>query len=616
MGLKTADLPPIDPAEFEKTPVMDRMRIMAVHWADYGFGSPKMFHVLYLMKSVAFIVGGWLVVGLTTPGIELLSLGGWWGELIVYQKLMVWIVLWEITGHAASWGPLAFKFGPMTGGWKYWIKPGTLRLPPYPGKVPFTSGDSRTLLDVALYLAIVVNLLFLLLTPGVQSSAAYSEAGLLPGWALISYFVMLAVMGLRDRVVFLASRPEQYAIVLLAFGVLTSHVDMILVAKIAMATIWLGAAVSKFGHHTTLVVQAMMSNTPWLTSKWAKRSFYRDVANEDLLPTKNATFWAHVGGTTVEIVLPLVLLFSGSTTLTWLAIGAMMFFHFFIYSTYPLAVPLEWNLFFIFVTPFLFGGFHASAGYSMADFSAPWILVAALVLFLSGPILGNLKPEWVSFLISMRQYAGNWASGTIAFRMNDCESKLDAGLVKSMDIQREQIAKAYGYDVAEVFLQKCVAFRSMHSHGRAHLSMLQRHLDSMENYRLREGEVVCTALVGWQFGDGHLFDERTIASVQARCHFEPGEMVMAYTESQPIHKKTVEYRVVDAALGVVERGYYRVADAVSVQPWIPDGPIPHVVTWRLEGYEPAGDFLHPTPVSQAPMRQVAKGTRPNGKVIA
>lgn len=616
MGFKTADMPPIDPAEFESMKVMDRMRIMALHWADYGFGSPKQFHMLYLIKTLVFVLGGWLVVGLTTPGLELLSLGGWWGELIVYQKLMVWIVLWEVTGHAASWGPLAFKFGPMIGGWRYWTKRDTLRLPPYPDKVPLTKGDSRTLFDVVLYVVIVLNLAVALFLPGTQTSAAYSEVGLLPVWPLVAHVVLIAVMAFRDRVVFLASRPEQYAVTLLAFGVLTSHVDMILVAKLAMVTIWLGASVSKFGNHTTLVVQAMMSNTPWLSSKKAKRALYRDVENEDLLPTKFASAAAHVGGTLVEMAIPLVLLFSTNWTITWLAIASMMIFHFFIYSTYPLAVPLEWNLFFIFVTPFLFGGFFAGSGYSVMDFSSGWILGAALVLFLAGPILGNLKPEWVSFLISMRQYAGNWASGTIAFRMNDCESKLDAGLTKSMDIQREQIAKVYGYDVAEIFLQKCVAFRSMHSHGRAHLSLLQRHLDSMENYRLREGEVVCTVLVGWQFGDGHLFDERTIAAVQERCHFEPGEMVMAYTESQPIHKQQVQYRVVDAALGVVETGYYKVKDAVTVQPWIPEGPIPHVVTWRAPGYVPAGDFLHPTPISEGRVRKVQRGTRPSGKVIA
>src|SRR5690606_3831571 len=101
MGFTTADMPPVDPEQFEQMPVMDRMRMLALHWADYGFGGPKQMHALYLIKTVVFIAGGWLVVGLTTPGLGLFDLGGWWQELIVYQKLMVWIVLWEITGHAA-----------------------------------------------------------------------------------------------------------------------------------------------------------------------------------------------------------------------------------------------------------------------------------------------------------------------------------------------------------------------------------------------------------------------------------------------------------------------------------------------------------------------------------
>ena len=41
----------------------------------------------------------------------------------------------------------------------------------------------------------------------------------------------------------------------------------------------------------------------------------------------------------------------------------------------------------------------------------------------------------------------------------------------------------------------------------------------------------------------------------------------------------------DAAVGVVERGSWAVADAVAEQPWLPNGPIPVTVDWRLPGYE-------------------------------
>src|SRR5690606_38187503 len=132
----------------------------------------------------------------------------------------------------------------------YWTKPGTLRLPPWPDKVPLTRGNTRTPFDVVLYLAAVATLVYMLVAPGVGGGAAYSEAGLVAGWALATYVGLLVLLGLRDRVPFLAARPEQYAVVLLAFGVLANHVDMILVAKLAMVTIWLGASVSKLGRHT------------------------------------------------------------------------------------------------------------------------------------------------------------------------------------------------------------------------------------------------------------------------------------------------------------------------------------------------------------------------------
>jgi hypothetical protein len=83
---------------------------------------------------------------------------------------------------------------------------------------------------------------------------------------------------------------------------------------------------------------------------------------------------------------------------------------------------------------------------------------------------------------------------------------------------------------------------------------LFRHLDDVDRYTIREGEFVCNTLVGWNFGDGHLHDERLIAAVQRQLSFEPGELRLMFVESQPIHKKTQSYRVIDAALGVVERG--------------------------------------------------------------
>lgn len=155
MGFMQADIPPVDPAKFESIPTMERMKLLAHHWVEFGFGAPKIMHSLYLVKGLFFFLGGWLIIGLSTPGLPLLDLGAWWGEVIVYQKAMIWVILWSATGFNESWGPLAFKFKPNTAGYRYWMRTGTLRLPPWPDKVPFTKGDERRAIDVALYAAML-----------------------------------------------------------------------------------------------------------------------------------------------------------------------------------------------------------------------------------------------------------------------------------------------------------------------------------------------------------------------------------------------------------------------------------------------------------------------------
>jgi len=590
VGFKQGDLPPVDPAEFESIPTLERMKLLQQHWVDFGFGAPKIMHTLYLIKGLFFFVGGWLLIGITTPGLPLTDLGAWWGELIVLQKAMLWVVLWSATGFNESWGPLAFKFEPMTAGYRYWVRTGTLRLPPWPDKVPGTKGDNRRPIDVMLYIAMLLVLLLGLVSPGEQTAAAYSEPGLVPAWPFIAYVVLQLVLGLRDKVTFLASRPEQYSVALLAFGALTGyaagHVDMIVVVKIAMFAVWWGAFLSKIGHHFTPTVQTMLTNAPLNTSKKFRRSLYRDAPN-DLLPSRVATFFAHVLGTTVEFILPLVILFSTNWTLTVLATIGFVVFHLFIYSMFALAMPQEWNLFFLFATPIVFLGFFAGDGYAIWDASSWWIVAGAAVLTLTGPLVGNFRPDLVSFLISMRQYAGNWASATMAFRMNGAEDKLDSPeFITEIPSQRRQLVALFGPEVAELFLQKTVAFRMMNSQGRGHMSIMMDHVDDIDNYRLREGEMMCTFFVGWQFGDGHLFNEFTIQAVQDRCHFEPGEFVTVWTEAQPLGKKDLQYKVIDAALGVVERGHYEVAAALKDQPWLPNGPIVYTPTWRKPGYEP------------------------------
>jgi hypothetical protein len=285
--------------------------------------------------------------------------------------------------------------------------------------------------------------------------------------------------------------------------------------------------------------------------------------------------------------MPLVLLFSPWPWLTWIAIISIWMLHTFIISTIPLAVPLEWNVFFMFVVAFLFANFSPGNGYAVSDMD-PVLLAIVVCVALAPIVLGALRPQYVSFLVGMKQYAGNWASGTFSFRDKEKEDRINERIVKSADNQIDQIEPLFGKEISEIFIQKAVAFRMMHPMGRMHISALMRHVDSLDTRIQREGEFVSNVLTGWNFGDGHCLDERLISALQERCQYEPGDVVVAWTESQPAFSKKVQYRVIDAALGTVEKGWYHNDDAYNTQPWLPDGPIPHTITWQLPGYEPPG----------------------------
>src|SRR5262245_40269505 len=156
MGFTTVSVPPVEPDKLYDIPYLERIKVLSRYWAENGFGSPRIFHVIYIAKLLfLYITGGYLVASLTS-GFNALHPAQFWTEPVFYQKLILWTVLLEVLGVAGSWGPLSGHFKPMTGGWRTYTRVNTIREPPWPGKVPLTDGDRRTPVDVALYVGVVV----------------------------------------------------------------------------------------------------------------------------------------------------------------------------------------------------------------------------------------------------------------------------------------------------------------------------------------------------------------------------------------------------------------------------------------------------------------------------
>ncbi|MFF9813086.1 DUF3556 domain-containing protein [Streptomyces sp. NPDC014006] len=559
MGFLAPNTADVDLQQWRSRPYQQRIRPLAEHWTMHGFGTPGIVHLLYLLKITAYALGGIAVVS-ATPGVGgIADFGTWWAEPLVYQKLVVWTLLWEVLGLGCGSGPLSSHFLPPVGAFLHWLRPGTVRLPPWPGRIPFTAGTRRTVADVALYAALLGAAVWLLCSPAESGGPGASDVS--APWRVAVLAALLALLGLRDKTVFLAARAEHYGLTLVVFLFPVS--DMTAALKLVMLALWWGAASSKLNRHFPFVVAVMISNSP-LRPAWFKRRLYRHYP-DDLRPSALAAAAAH-SGTVVEYAVPLVLVLSHGGTVTTVALAVMVVFHLHIMSTFPMGVPLEWNVFFIYSALVLFGHDAAVGAFTL---HSP-LLAAVLVLSLAVvPLLGHVRPDLVSFLPSMRYYAGNWATSLWCFRKGT-EHRLGEHIVKASGLPVEQLTRLYGAEAAELVLHQGLAWRAMHSHGRALAGLLPRAVDDVESYDVRDGETVAGAVLGWNFGDGHLHNEQLVAAVQQRCGFAPGDLRVVVLESQPTHRQRQHYRIVDAASGLVEEGHVNVGEMVIRQPWLDD----------------------------------------------
>src|SRR5512132_2242008 len=289
MGFFEPSPPPFDLEEWRAKPHLTRLKPLVQDWGVNGFGSPTFVYFIYVLKLIVFSVGALFVISLT-PGLGSLgNLSDWWTQPIVFQKLAVWLLLWEILGLGAGSMPLSFRFVPPIGGALYWLRTGTVRLPPWPDKVPFTKGTTRTVLDVALYAGVSAAGIFLLAASGVDSVAG--SAGKLPPAGIAVLLGLLGLLGLRDKVSFLGARPEVYATVLVVGLFAVEH--WIVAWQFVFLGIWWGAASSKLNSHFPFVVSTMMSNAP-LIPRSVKRRLWRDYP-EDMMPSRLAAGIAHFG---------------------------------------------------------------------------------------------------------------------------------------------------------------------------------------------------------------------------------------------------------------------------------------------------------------------------------
>ena len=548
-------LPPYDPVEWRRLPFAPRCQQVCEAWALQGYGTPLSVFAAYGIKVAAYIYG-WIFFCGFTPGLgELATLPQWWLEPIAFQKAILWSMLFEVLGLGCGSGPLTGRYLPPVGGVLHFLRPGTTKIPLFAG-LPGLGGIRRTWFDVAIYAALIGALAWVLVSPAVTPEAAAAIAGLL----------VVATIG--DRTIFLAARGEHYWVTTVCFA-FTPH--WIAGAKAVQLALWFWAGTSKLNHHFPTVVCVMTSNSPLFQSEWLRRRMYRAFPH-DLRPSRMATIMGHMG-TALEFAVPIVLGFSAGGTGTLIGIVLMLLLHTYITGNVPMGVPIEWNFIVVYGAFFLFYD-HATVSVVGLLSTDPAIAVFLLVALVATPLLGNLFPHRVSFLLSMRYYAGNWPFSVWLFK-KDSYRKLDQHLTKSSPWILDQLGVLYDERTSVGVVGKVLAFRAMHLHGRVLQDLLPQAVDDFTEYEYVDGELVAGMVLGWNFGDGHLHSERLLAAVQQQCHFAPGELRCVFVESQPLHRRTLFYRIWDAADGLRTSGYASVPELRRRQPW---GPTPSAST--------------------------------------
>ncbi len=543
MAMPKPILPPYDLHEWQKRPFPERLKMVCQAWALQGYGTPSAIYVVYLLK-IALYVGLWIFFCSLSPSLGgLRSIGTWWAAPQAFQKAVLWSMMFEGLGLGCGSGPLTGRYFPPIGGVLYFARPGTTKMPFWPG-LPLFGGHKRTVLDALLYLAHMGFLVRALIAPEVTAELLFPTIALLP------------LLGITDKTLFLASRGEHYYSALVCF---LFAGDWLPGTRIVWVAVWLWAATSKLNLHFPSVISVMQSNSPVTNFGSIRKLLFRRFP-DDLRPSRLAELMAHAG-TLVEYAFPLTLLFSEGGPATRIALGAMLVFHVFITSGIPMGVPLEWNVIMVYGGFVLFG--QGPPGVHVAS---PLLLGYLAIACFLVPLMGNLFPARVSFLSAMRYYAGNWGYSVWLFKGRASE-KLDTHLVKSAPRVQDQLAKFYDADVRTALLSKVLAFRAMHLQGRALQLLLPRAVDDIDAYEYLDGELVAGVVLGWNFGEGHLHDLQLLRAVQRQCLFEEGELRCIFVESQPMGRPSLSWTIADAATGVRETGKIKVRDLLDLQPW-------------------------------------------------
>eukprot|EP01065_Artemidia_motanka_P018710 TRINITY_DN22048_c0_g1_i1.p1 TRINITY_DN22048_c0_g1~~TRINITY_DN22048_c0_g1_i1.p1 ORF type:complete len:567 (+),score=152.40 TRINITY_DN22048_c0_g1_i1:65-1765(+) len=536
---RPADPPTIGDV-FAKQTFRERIHGWCLDVTGNGNAFPYVTYV-YLVVKIGLYLGVFYAACLDTSRPLLCELNA--------KRFLLYNVLTDVLGLNSTNGGLGFRCKAPFVTWYNFLTPGTVTSPLLPGV-----RGIRSPALVALYLAYLG-----LLVRGLRAeSIGLGEVG--------PVLAVLAAILPFDILVFLASRGEHFVYMMVCCCF--EGPQWVFGCQCVQLALWSWAAASKCGPWFKYVTAQMTPNCQFLRlAPWVIKKLY-NAPPTDLNPSRFCAAMAHFG-TLQEFLMGVCCVVP---PLRLVGVGWTVVFHTFIFSMFPFASVMEWNIFCMFASAYLFG---------MNEFAVPAHLSPVLASFLclvliAIPVWGQFVcAERIPFLLAYRPYAGNWRFGfhivkkTAAEKMRRLktfESPFIVESARNLPGDSRLFAEQFDY----FFGANLMIYPSYRLLVPAMEALLEKHGWSPDDVYFVFQESFLNSVLGWTLGVGWHVNKTFFDSVQEICKFSEHEYHAFYCEPMTTFSRTIRWHVTDVgAKGhpVVMSGEALYSDLEKVQPW-------------------------------------------------
>ena len=203
-------------------------------------------------------------------------------------------MLFEVLGLGCGSGPLTGRYFPPIGGFLYFLRPGTTKLPLVPGAAAPRRRARAPRSTSLLYAALVV---------AARARAGRAGAGAARSSLPLAVLVPLLGVARQDDL----PRRARRALLGRRSSASPSRGDWIAGAKAVQLALWFWAGFSKLNHHFPTVVCVMTSNSPFTRFAVAAQADVPRAIPTTCARRGSATSMAHAG-TALEFGVPIAFL--------------------------------------------------------------------------------------------------------------------------------------------------------------------------------------------------------------------------------------------------------------------------------------------------------------------